>query len=335
MNLKSFEMSEKNHDEEINLSQVYNGIIKFADSCNRFIYRKIKSIFRHKFALSTLFIFGIGLGVYFDKTVVTYKHQIQVKPNFKSVDYLYEKIDLIASKIKEGDTLFLKNIGLANPKNIKNIEIKPIIDVYGFVNQDKNKSDNKNFDILKLLDESTTINNVLSQEVTSKNYSFHTISITSKFPENNNPLVTPLLKYLNDSEYYLQVQKQYLANLNEKIKANAILISQIDAFLNTVSNNNESTGKNIVLLNQTTNIADVFNKKQILIEEQAKNELEKIDYDKIIKEKVRIINMVDRDGGNGKLKFILPLLFVFLYIIFVWFIAFYNKQKNIDNLINS
>lgn len=328
-------MSEKNHDEEINLSQVYNGIIKFADSCNRFIYRKIKSVLRHKFALAILFIFGIGLGVYFDSNVITYKHQIQVKPNFKSVDYLYKKIDLIASKIKERDTLFLKNIGIANPENIKSIEITPIVDIYDFVNQDRNVSDNKNFDLLKLIDESTTINNVLSQELTSKNYSFHTISIISKFPESNNPLVTPLLKYLNDSDYYLEVQNQYLANLNEQIKANAVLISQIDAFLNTVSNNNESAGKNIVLLNQTTNIADVFYKKEMLIEEQAKNQLEKIDYDKIIKEKVRIINIVNKDGGNGKLKLILPLLLMFLYVLSVWFIAFYNKQKSIDNLINS
>ena len=73
-----------------------------------------------------LFVLGVGLGFYLDKTTKVYEHQIIVTPNFGSNSYLYSKVNLLKSKIAEEDTVFLKNIGFKNVKDISKIEIKPI-----------------------------------------------------------------------------------------------------------------------------------------------------------------------------------------------------------------
>jgi hypothetical protein len=55
--------------------------------------------------------FGFG-GLYLDKMQQQYDHQIIIVPNFKSTD-LYAKIDLLSSKIAEGDSVFLNSIDLS------------------------------------------------------------------------------------------------------------------------------------------------------------------------------------------------------------------------------
>jgi hypothetical protein len=49
--------------------------------------------------------------------------------NFKSTDYLYAKIDLLSSKIAEGDSVFLNSIGLPQYAALTKIKIEPIVDL--------------------------------------------------------------------------------------------------------------------------------------------------------------------------------------------------------------
>src|SRR5690606_23744407 len=128
----------------------------------------IQFFVRNWIIILILILTGFGLGILLDKTQKSYEHQIIVTPNFGSTDYLYSKIDLIDSKIKENDTLFLKNVvGIQQSKNLKSIEIKPIADVYNFI---QNKPEN--FELIKLMAEDGDINKVLQENITSKNYTF-------------------------------------------------------------------------------------------------------------------------------------------------------------------
>ena len=158
-------------NQEIDLGQVSKKIGQTYQNFLSWVFRGILFVKRNFVLLLVLFIVGAALGFYLDKKIKSYDHQIIVSPNFGSNDYLYAKVNLIQSKINEGDTLFLKEIGIKNTKKFDKIEIKPIIDVYKFIDNNNDK-----FELIKLLAEDGNIDKVVENQLTSKNYPFHLIS---------------------------------------------------------------------------------------------------------------------------------------------------------------
>ena len=130
--------TQNNDNQEIDLSQVSRKIGDFFEGISTKIFKAILFFKRNIVWIGILFVLGVGLGFYLDKTTKVYEHQIIVTPNFGSNSYLYSKVNLLKSKIAEGDTVFLKNIGFKNVKDISKIEINPILDVYEFVGSDSN-----------------------------------------------------------------------------------------------------------------------------------------------------------------------------------------------------
>ena len=135
-------------DQEIDLSDISRRMGNAFQNLNTGIFRSIQFFIKNAIIITILIVLGVGLGVFLDKTRKTYDHQIIVKPNFGSVDYLYSRIDLINSKIIERDTAYLKSIGIAHPSKISKIEVEPIVDVYKFVNKSNNEL---NFQLLNLM----------------------------------------------------------------------------------------------------------------------------------------------------------------------------------------
>lgn len=318
-------------DQEIDIFDIAKSIDSFFDKTNVFIFRVIYFFVRNWILVLILIALGFGLGFYLDLNKKVYNNQIIVTPNFGSVDYLYSKIDLIEAKIISGDTIFLKNVvGLSHPKTIKKIEIKPISDAFKFV-EDKEQ----NFDLIKLMAEDGDINKVLVDNVTSKNYTFHTISFTSNEIVNEKELVGQLLKYLNNSEYFNSIQKTGYKNLEQLIAQNDTIISQIDKVLNGFTNTLKNTSKNdkLVYYNENTQLNDIIKTKQYLATEQGKNRLKLISSDRTIKEISSTLNTKNTQSLNGKLKFILPVLFVFIFVFVYLFKGFYRKESK-RNLLN-
>lgn len=317
-------------DQEIDIFDIAKSIDSFFDKTNVFIFRVIHFFVRNWILVLILIALGFGLGFYLDLNKKVYNNQIIVTPNFGSVDYLYSKIDLIEAKIISGDTVFLKNVvGLSHPKTIKKIEIKPISDAFKFV-EDKEQ----NFDLIKLMAEDGDINKVLVDNVTSKNYTFHTISFTSNEIVNEKELVGQLLKYLNNSEYFNSIQKTGYKNLEQLIAQNDTIISQIDKVLNGFTNTLKNTSKNdkLVYYNENTQLNDIIKTKQYLATEQGKNRLKLISSDRTIKEISSTLNTKNTQSLNGKLKFILPVLFVFIFVFVYLFKGFYRKESKRNRL---
>ena len=317
-------------DQEIDIFDIAKSIDSFFDKTNVFIFRVIHFFVRNWILVLILIALGFGLGFYLDLNKKVYNNQIIVTPNFGSVDYLYSKIDLIEAKIISGDTIFLKNVvGLSHPKMIKKIEIKPISDAFKFV-EDKEQ----NFDLIKLMAEDGDINKVLVDNVTSKNYTFHTISFTSNEIVNEKELVGQLLKYLNNSEYFNSIQKTGYKNLEQLIAQNDTIISQIDKVLNGFTNTLKNTSKNdkLVYYNENTQLNDIIKTKQYLATEQGKNRLKLISSDRTIKEISSTLNTKNTQSLNGKLKFILPVLFVFIFVFVYLFKGFYRKESKRNRL---
>ncbi len=311
-------------NQEIDLSQISKKIGGFFEGVSNKIFRGILFIKRNILVIGILFILGAGLGFYMDKNGKSYDHQIIVTPNFTSTDYLYSKIDLINSKISEGDTLFLKNIvGIKDCKHFHAIKIEPITDIYRFIGTTP-----VNFEFIKLLAENGDLKKIVDDKLTSRNYSFHNISFSTSKTTTEEKTVKPILNYLNNSEYYQKIQKEYLNNIKIKMKENDSIISQINGVLNSFSKtlNGSQKSDKLVYYNENTQLNDVIKTKNELIKEQGEHRLELVGNDRIIKESSSTINIRNTKDLNGKMKLVLPLLFIFLFFLLGYFKSFYKNQ---------
>jgi len=319
-------------NQEIDLSMLSKKIGDFFDGIASSIFKGILFLKRNLLWFLGLTVVGFGIGVYLDTTYKSYDSEIIVRPIFGSTDYLYSKIDLLESKIKENDTLFLKSIGIDKPKTLSLIEIEPVIDIYSFVNNgyDKNSAPNsQNFELVKLLAEDSDINKIIKDKVTSKNYTSHKIHIRTKGFILDSKVIVPILNYLNQNEYFETLRKTQIQNVTFKMLKNEEVINQINDLLNEFSNSAKTNQKSekLVYYNENTQLNEIIKTKEILLVELGNQRMELTSLDKFIKKISSVINIKNDNVINGNLKFVLPLFLIFGFIFIYLFSSFYKKQS--------
>jgi hypothetical protein len=310
-------------NQEIDLSQISKKIGSFFENISSQIFKVFLFFKRNIIWVGILFILGAVLGFYLDKTKV-YDNQLIVAPNFGSTDYLYAKVELINSKIEDGDTLFLKEVvGIKEPKNLKVINITPITDVYKFID---NKS--QNFELIKLMAEDGDIKKIVNESLTSKNYPYHMITFTTVGLTSDDKTVQPILKYINESEYYKKIQTEYVNNIKIKMVENDSIISQINGFLNTFNNTVNGTQKSdkLVYYNENSQLDEVIKTKDLLVNEQGIHRIELVNLDKIVKDNSATLNIKNNRATNGKMKLVVPLFFLFIFVLINTIKSYYKRQ---------
>lgn len=320
----STKVPQNNDDQEIDLVLISRKINNFFQRINTTIFRSIQFFIRNWVIVLVLFIAGFGLGMLLDSSQKTYDNQIIVKPNFGSVDYLYSKIDLIQSKIQTHDTVFFKSIGTSGISKLTKISIEPIVDVFKFVNNNE-----QNLEVLKLITANGDLKSVIKETTTSKNYPFYNIKFSTKGLSKDESIAKSILNYINSSQYYTDIQKVSLLNIQQKIKKNEEIIAQIDAILTkiSVSDSGNSNHDKLVYYNENTQLNDIIKTKDELLRENANYKVDLISSDKIVKESSVTSNMENTESINGKLKIILPIVFILIFILLVFIKSFYQKQK--------
>lgn len=313
-------MSTNSQEQEIDLSQIGKSISKvFQNVVNKF-FDLLFFIQKKIIIVATLFILGVGLGIYLDKEP-NYTTDIVVSPNFGSNEYLYNKINLISLKLKEKDKAFFKAIGISNIKDFNSIDIQPINGIYNFINSDSQK---ENFEFIKLMAEDGDIEKIIQDNVTSKNYYIHGINIKTTIAYEKKDLIDPILKYLQQTDYFTKLQKVYQSNLVEKIEANKLLITQIDQIISNLTQNKTTGG---VTISENSGLSELITKKDQLIGENQALAIHNLEYDKVIKDQNISLNQMNTAGVNNKMKIILPFLFIFIFLIGYWFSQVYKQQK--------
>jgi hypothetical protein len=312
--------------QEIDLGEVFQKVKNFFESFIVNFFKLIKYIQKNIVKIGVIFIIGIILGFLLDEVNVSYKQEIIVTPNVKSVDYLYKRIELLNSFLKEKDTNFLYKKGFRNIENIKKIEIKPIVDVFKFV--ESYKETNSNFNMLKLMAEDGDLNKIIESGVTSKNYPFHLISFTSTIKLNEEITKKSIMLFLNENEYYQKVLKQENENSLIKIKQNDSIIKQIDLILESFkTSSNSSKSSSLVYYNENTQLNDIITTKNELVNENGYLKADLISKDAVIKDLSHTFNIKKDEGTNGILVFILPFANVILYLLFIGFIKLHKKYS--------
>lgn len=316
-------MSTNSQEQEIDLGQVFQKVKDFFNTVLDSIFDFLLYIKRNIIVLFLLMVVGAAIGYFLDKNTKKYDHNIIVTPNFGSTDYLYAKIELLNAKNKENDTLFLNAIGVKNSDNLGKIEIEPIIDVYKFI---ANKPEN--FDLIKLMAEDGDLQKIIENDITSKNYLFHSINFSTKGITSYKNTVEPILTFLNTSDYFEAIKTQNLQNLKEKMIANDSTIAQINTLLNEFSNTSSSNQKSdkLVYYNENNELNEIIKTKEDLVTEQGNNRINLINADKIIKEISTTINIKNTKGLNTKLKIVIPFLFLMLFFLLSILKRFYQMQ---------
>lgn len=316
-------MDKKSHDQDIDLGQLFSKIGNVYQNILNKIFDIILFIKRNLVVLLVLLLVGFAVGLFLDKTSKSYDHEIIVSPNFGSVDYLYAKIALLDAKKKDSDTLFFNSLGFSKVDQLGKIEIEPVIDVYKFVDK---KPDN--FDLIKLMAEDGDLEKIVENEITSKNYPFHKIKFSTDENTSRENTIDPLLKFLNDSEYFATIQKQFIENEQLKMKANDSIIKQIDNLLEGFSKSVASGSRTdkMVYISDNNQLNEIINTKNGLVGEQGLIKLALLNNDHIIKEISTTINSLNTKGINGKRKLILPIMFIVLFVGINVFKNFYKKQ---------
>lgn len=319
-----------NTNSEIDLYYIQAKIKKYATRINDSFFDAILFVKRYIVILLILLIAGIALGFYKDNTDNNfyYEHKIVVIPNFGSVDYLYGEVEKINATIGGANNSFFKSIGISDPKQLVSLKIEPVVDIYDFIDDiEPGTQYNRKFDMFKLLADNGDINKMLEDETTSKNYKNHVIIVSTRNTTSNNDVIEPLLNYFNSSPYYMQMQKEYVNNLEENIAANDTLIKQIDGILNSFSLRSSRGGSNVVSFNNDGQLNSVIETKNRLVIEQGRNRINKVNYNKIIKDSVVLLNIKKAGFTSGKMKIIIPILLLIGFIIVINFVRYYKSQK--------
>lgn len=312
-------MSTNSQDQEIDLGQIGTGIKNFFSGIVNSIFDFIFFVKKKIVIILSIFVIGVVPAFMLDSKI--YNHEISVIPNFGSNEYLYKKIEQIDTKLREEDETFFKELGIKKYKDVVGIEIEAYPAIYNFVN---NKEQENNFELIKLMAEDGNIDKIMKDEITSKNYYHHKISIKTKGMFKKEEFITPVLNYLNNNSYFEIQQKAYQKNLADKIILNDSLIKQIDNLIVLLSSNNSS---GTISISEKNSIPELVEKKdKLILEKQYLLTNENI-FDKIIKEESSIINIRDYKPLLLNNKILFPLALVFLYLLSYFLFNTYKKQS--------
>ena len=311
-------MSINSQDQEIDLGQIGKGIKNFFSGVVNSFFDLLLFIKNKIIIIVVLFVIGIVLAFTLDTKV--YNHEVAVIPNFGSNEYLYKKIEQVDTKLREDDAEFFKALGITSFEDVISVEIEAYPGIYSFVN---NKDQENNFELIKLMAEDGNLEKIIKEEVTSKNYYNHKISIQTKRVFKKEEFITPLLKYLNLNAFYEKQQKIRQKNLTEKIALNDSLINQIDKIIFLLSANSSS---GTISISEKNSIPELIEKKDKLINENQQLYISEVIFDEIIKEESSVINIRDYKPLLFNNKILFPIILIALYLIFYSFSIFYKKQ---------
>jgi len=318
--------NEQNNNKEIDLTEISRHMKRYYARVGDSFFNSILFVQRNIILFAIIIVVGVGLGYFLDKGSKSYSHKIFVIPNFGSVDYVYNEVEHIDKKIGEGDVKYLKSIGIHSPKKLGTIKIEPVIDIYSFLDNTEQDQANRRLELFELIAEQGDVKKVLEEDVTSKNYKTHLITIRTSSPVAPKEIIEPLLEHLNANKYFKQIQKEYVANTDIKLAANEQMIRQIDSVVNNFNKAGSSKSAGLMYYNDNTQLNELFKVKNTFVLEQQKIRINKLNYDYIVKQTSVVSNTLNVGATTGRMKFIVPLFFIFVFVVVVRFVKFYKRK---------
>lgn len=317
--------------DEIDLGQLFRMIGRGFDRLFRSFLRVFLYFKNNFWKLAILVFIGLAIG-YGLKFLISdkLKTEVIVKPNFDSKDYLYDVVEEIDANLKSKDTVFFRELGIVISE-LKSLEIK--IEPIEEQNEDENREEDlKYLEVLQNFQDDSFISDVVKTEILKKSGLNHRITFFYNNPLAGREATRRLIEYINNNEYFGELQQIYTQNAQGKIERNQQLIEQIDALIDGYTKN-LSSGKRVdqgtvVLENEKTlEIPSLLSLKNALVKEIERKKLEMAEQ----KNTISIINF----GKNQKVKvpvysqgiLVIPFILVVMFLL-VSFFKYLNKKSS-------
>jgi hypothetical protein len=323
---------EQNNSDEIDLGIVFNKIKKVTNNFLISIYHGIQFLFKHWWKILIVALIGGVIGYILEKKDEPNKlTTLIVQTNFNSTDYVYEAVEQLNQKVKEKDTLFLKNIGLRTDTiSIKAIKIEPIVNIVELLN--KSKDTYRSLETLIEQINFSSDEDLFKSELFRTEYRYHNIfiSTTSKGTQKD---IDNVINYLNSNELFNEIKNIVIEETKNRIKHGKVTIEKIDNILDTQTNANleKENASNLLVSNGTdyTDFYELINSKNGIIAQNISLETELTKY----RDVVNVLNkptLVEINEILNNKKLILATLFVFLYLLFFFMKKAFNTLKTIS-----
>jgi hypothetical protein len=317
--------SEQNNiQEEIDLFSLKEFITK---AINKSIMNTFLFLKKNVYKLLILFIVGVLLGGVADYLFKSYVAEVVVNSNFTTNDYLYSRVDQLNNHFIQNKN---KALPISNYKKFTKIEVEPVIDVYSFVNNTTSQTfistqTSQNFEMLKLMSEKGDINKIIKDEVTGKNYDLQRVKIFSndKVEEKD---IKSVINHLNKDPYFDSILHLNIQNIKDRIVKNDSTISQINKLIQSYSLSIAKGNASVMFKNENSELNDLIKQKNELIDQIDREKLKLISHNKIIKDNTIVYNKINDKGIANKLKFLFPILFIFLFFI-ISYLKYLNKKS--------
>lgn len=319
---------EKNKlSEEIDLGYLFRRSNDFLKSIVRSFFLIIAFFKRHAIVLIVIIAVGFVFGFYKDYNAVeVYNNKLIIIPNFQSVDYLYDKVDAINSKIKIGDSVYLKSIVGQRYRELKSIKLEPIVDIYNFLSN----KDNRNFEVFRALTEKKDISEFLEDMSTSKYYKYHHMDILIKGDTSSEKIVKDLIAFLNQNEHFAEYQDIFKNSNQLEISEHYKMLAQVDSL---VSSSSAVSGSNAnIAINNTTNLFSLIQQKREILKEIVKLKMQQVDYSAPIREVSANYNLETKRFLNISNKIRFPILLVLAFCGVYLFLYLLRKLRSYANI---
>ncbi|WP_410006583.1 hypothetical protein [Aequorivita nionensis] len=318
-------MAQQHSSEEVDLGYLFRSIGGFFKKLIKLLFLVLAFFKKYLIVLIVLILVGFGLGYYLDSdSKLIYNNELIVIPNFESTDYLYEKVKAINAKKEAKDSIFFKSFLGEDHQDFIKIEIEPIIDVYSFMAEKK-----ENLETLKILYDDKDAEEFLTDITISKYYKYHKISIICK-GNNSEQISKNILKFFNSNEHFKLYQKVGIKDTEIQISQNANMISQVDSILKNVSENTKKNQSQTVYINTQTELYQMVNIKQALLNNRLKLQTKYIDQNEIIKLVSGNYNLQLRGISALPNKIKIPIYLLLIFSIVSFLIYLYKKLKEIS-----
>ena len=255
-----------------------------------------------------------------------------LRVNYDAVNYVYNEVDLINEKIREGDSIFFVNMGL-RPDSLEVAELllTPVVNLKDL--GEKYEDIYRNIDgFIKNVEFDKS--EIEVAETFNKEYKYHSLDLVLA-PNANRETIDKIIEYLNSDELLRQLKDTTIKNKERRIITNEEIVGQIDKMIETYTNNqsvNAATGPMFVV-DKDFSLHTLLNKKTDLIirNEVIKQELIMSQDIVVVTNKASLVKV--QPGLLGKKIIRYPLFFVFTFLLMAWmrYVFFYLKKLADDN----
>ena len=208
------DQTNNNGSDEIDLGQLFQLMGKafnrlFINFLRFFLYIK-----RNIFILIGLLILGVAAGICLKMiTSEKMKTEVIVRPNIESKDYLYDVVAEIQANVKAKNHAFFDTLDI-DIESLKGFDVT----VESLGNK-KNKLEDelKYLELLKGLDISGTISDVVRNEILSRNSLNHKITFFYNNGTKGHEAANKLMEYINSNPYFNELIAIYVDNAKNRI----------------------------------------------------------------------------------------------------------------------